>query len=77
MITPYPPLIGPRVELLRVRRVDPTIDVVPSELQLQPPDPADQPPLPARWRKDSAEFSAEALRRLEADLLTTALGTKS
>jgi hypothetical protein len=75
MITPYPPPLGPRVELLRVRRVDPTINVIPSELPPQAPDPADQPPLPIRSRMDRAEFSAEALRLLEADLLTTS-GTK-
>jgi hypothetical protein len=69
MITPYPPPPGPRVELLRVRRIDPTGSVErsgPSPLR----DPRDQPPLP---RVDRADFSDEALRRLAEDLSQEAL----
>jgi hypothetical protein len=64
MITPYPPPPGPRVELLRVRRVDPTVPVErsgPSPVR----DPEDLAPPP---QTDRAEFSEEALRLLAEDL---------
>ncbi len=66
MITPYPPPAGPRVELLRVRRVDPTMPVErsgPSPLR----DPADSA-LASTSPVDRAEISDEALRQLEHDL---------
>ena len=63
MITPYSPPLGPRIESLRVRRVDATKDVEPSgPSPLR--DPGDVAMLP---RADRATFSAEALRRLAED----------
>ena len=69
MITPYPPPQGPRVELLRVRRVDPTLAIErsgPAPLR----DPADGVPA-VSVPNDQAEFSAEALALLARDLQTT------
>lgn len=73
MITPFPPPPGPRVELLRVRRVDPTMPVErsgPAPL----PDPGDLPP-PARLTTDRVEISDEALRLLARDLQGQSGGT--
>ncbi len=66
MITPYPPPAGPRVELLRVRRVDPTMPIErsgPSPLR-DPADLAVAPTVPV----DRVELSDEALRLLARDL---------
>jgi hypothetical protein len=66
MITPYPPPPGPRVELLRVRRVDPTAPVErsgPSPLR----DPADLV-LAQPARVERLDLSDDALRLLARDL---------
>jgi len=72
MITPYPPPPGPRVELLRVRRIDPTDPIErsgPSPLR----DPGDLAVAqPARI--DRAEISDEARRLLARDLQQTQPG---
>lgn len=66
MITPYPPPPGPRVELLRVRRGDPSS---PIERSGASPlrDPADLV-LTQPIRVDHIELSDEALRLLARDL---------
>ncbi len=65
MITPYPPPQGPRVELLRVRRVDPTLA---SERSGPAPlrDPADTLPAAA-----VVGLSADPVRLLTDDPQTT------
>lgn len=66
MITPYPPPAGPRVELLRVRRVDPTMPIErsgPSPLR-DPANLALAPTVPV----DQVDLSDEALRLLARDL---------
>jgi hypothetical protein len=66
MITPYPPPAGPRVELLRIRRSDPTMSIERSGPS-PPRDPATltlAPTMPV----DHVEPSDEALRLLARDL---------
>lgn len=72
MITPYPPPPGPRVELLRVRRIDPT---APPERSGPSPlrDPADLALLPPVL-VDRVQISDEALRLLAGDLQATPRG---
>ncbi len=65
MITPFPPPPGPRVELLRVRRVDPTMPAErsgPSPLR----DPGELPP-PAPQTVDRIDLSEDALHLLPHD----------
>jgi hypothetical protein len=72
MITPYSPPQGPRVELLRVRRVDPTAPI--ERAQLSPlHDPGDLV-LTQPMRVDRVEISDEARRLLARDLQTTSTG---
>lgn len=69
MITPYPPPAA-RVELLRVRRIDPVITVERSgAAPLR--DPGDQPPAYALRYVDRLELSDEALALLARDLAKT------
>lgn len=69
MITPYPPPQGPRVELLRVRRVDRSAAVERSG-PAPPRDPADTQPTFAQ-APDRVEISNAAIALLVAETAVT------